>query len=205
MKILALILLMAGVAAAADIKDWKGIAAVSGTDRITQIHITNLLLSHDIESVTEGSRIYAVSVPPAKAEQATKLLRTDAPKSGYYVWFGSNDVVRAAERKTIVSRTSISSALKKSEFASDRALGRFLRSKETAEFTAKYPYIISISVHERQYLTTPKTYGTGYDVEIEIQKSLRKQDDGYRGSYQVYEGGRSVGFLGANEWKIGDK
>jgi hypothetical protein len=196
---------MAGVVAAADVKDWKGIAGVSGTDRITHIHITNLLLSHDIESVMEGSVIYGVSVPPAKAEQATKLLRTDAQKSGYYVWFGSNDVVRAAERKAIVSRISVSSALKKPEFASDTALGRCLRSKEIAKLTAKYPYIIAISVHERQYLTTPKKYGTGYDVEIELQKSLRKQDDGYRGSYQVYDGGRSVVFLGSNEWQVGDK
>ncbi|HSH93878.1 MAG TPA: hypothetical protein VK968_07015, partial [Roseimicrobium sp.] len=61
------------------------------------------------------------------------------------------------------------------------------------------------SVRERHFLTTPKKYGTGYDVEIELQKSLRKQDDGYRGSYQVYDGGRSVGFLGSNEWKVGDR
>ena len=44
-----------------------------------------------------------------------------------------------------------------------------------------------LSVHKRQYLATPKTYGTGYDVEIELQKSLRKQDDGSRGNYQVYD------------------
>ena len=196
---------MAEVAAAVDIKDWKGIAGVSGTDRITQIHITNLLLSHDIESVMEGSVVYGVSVPPAKTEKATKLLRSDAPKGGYYVFFGSNDLVKATEPKAIVNRTSVSAALKQPEFASDTAFGRFLRSKKIAELTTKYPYIISISVHERQYLATPKTHGTGYDVEIELQKSLRKQDDGYRGSYQVYDDGRSVGFLGSNEWKVGDK
>ena len=149
--------------------------------------------------------IYGVSVPPANAEQATKLLRADAPKGGYYVWFWSNDVVKATEPKVTVSRISVSAALKRPEFASDTALGRFLRSKEIAKLTAKYPDIISISVHERQYLATPKTHSTGYDVEIELQKSLRKQDDGYRGSYQVYDGGRSVGFLGSSEWKVGDK
>ena len=195
---------MTGVATA-DIKDWKGIVGVSGTDRITQIHIGNLLLSHDIESVMEGSRIYRVSVPPAKAEQATKLLRADAPKGGYYVWFGSNDVVKATEPKPIVSRISVSAALQQLEFARDTALGRFLRSKEIAKLTAKYPYVISISVHERQYLATPKTHGTGYDVELELQKSLRKQEDGYRGSYQVYDDGRSVDFLCSYEWTVGDK
>src|SRR6185436_2603020 len=98
---------MAWVVAAADTTDWKGIAGVSGTDRITQIHIRNLLLSNDIESVMEGSLVYGVSVPQAKAEQAIKLLRTGAPKSGYYVWFGSNDVVRAAEHKMVVSHTAV--------------------------------------------------------------------------------------------------
>ncbi len=204
-KTLSLILPIAGVVAAADVKDWKGIAGVSGTDRITQIHVTNFLLSHDIESMMEGSVIYGLSVPQAKAEQATKLLRSDAPKCGYSIMFGSNDVVRAAERKLLVSRISVSSALKKPEFASDTALGRYLRSTEIENFIAKYPYIISISVHERQYLMTPKKYGTGYDVEIELQKSLRKQDDGYRGNCQVYDDGRSVGILGSSEWKVGAK
>ena len=149
--------------------------------------------------------VYGISVPPDKEEQAVKLLRTDAQKLGYYVSFGSNDVVRAAERKPLISRITVSSALKMSEFGSGTALGRFLRSREVSRPTARYPYIISLSVHEHQYLATPKTYGTGYDVEIELQKSLRQQDDGYRGNYQVYDDGASVGFLGSNEWKFGDK
>lgn len=203
--ILSLILVMAGVVAAADEKNWKWVAVISGTDRITEIHVSNLLLSRGIRSAIGGSVGYGVSVPPAKAKQAAKLLRTDALKSGYYIWFGINDVRRASEPKTIVRRISFSSALNKPEFARDTSLGKYLRSKEIAKLTAKYPYIISISVHERQYLTAPKIYGTGYDVAIELQKSLRKKDDGYSGSYQVYDGGRSVDFLGSNEWSVGDK
>ena len=205
MKVLVLILLMTGVVSAADIKDWKGIAGVSGMDKITQIHVRNLLLSYDIESLMEGSLICGISVPPNKAEQAIKLLRADAPKGGYYVWFGGNDVVKATEPKARVSRISISSVLKQPEFASETGLGKFLRSKELAKLTAKYSYIISMSVHERQYLTAPKTCATGYDVMIELRKPFWKQDDGYRGSYQVYDGGSSVGFLGSNEWQSGGK
>ena len=91
------------------------------------------------------------------AEQVIKMLRADARKGGYFVFFGSNDLVKATEPKAIVSRISASAALKRPEFASDTALGRFLRIKNIAELTAKYSYIISTSVHERQYLVTPKT------------------------------------------------
>ncbi len=56
--------------------------------------------------------------------------------------FGSNDVVRAADNKPIVSGILVSSALKKPEFASDTAPGRCLRSKEIAKLTGKYPYVI---------------------------------------------------------------
>ena len=196
---------MTGVAAVADMNDWTNIAGVSGTDRITQIHIRNLLLYHNIESGMEGSLMYDVSVPSAKAEEATKLLRADAPKTGYSIWFGSNDVVKATGPKAIINHVSVSAALQQPEFADSTALGKFLRSKELVKLPDKYPYIISLSVHERRYLATPQEYGTGYDIEITLQKSLREQDDGYHGYYQVYGDGQNVGFLGSNEWKVGAK
>jgi hypothetical protein len=204
MKTLLVLSLMSG-ALAADLQDWKCIAGVSCIDRISQIHVTNLLLSHDIDSRMEGSVDCGISVLPAKAEQASQLLRRDARKLGYYVWFGSNDVVRAARGKQAISRSPVSSVLKKAEYGNDTALGRFLRSKDISQLTAKYPYVVSLSVHKRQYLSTPKTYGTGYDVEIELQKSLGERADGYRGSYQFYDGGSRVGFLGSNEWRFGGK
>ena len=43
MKTLLLLLLMSGVVAATELKDWMGIAGVQGIDKISQIHITNLL------------------------------------------------------------------------------------------------------------------------------------------------------------------
>jgi hypothetical protein len=199
------LLLVSGSAVAADLEQWKGIAGISGTDRISVIHITNLLLSHGIKSAIEGSVIYGVSVPPAQAELASQLLRTNAAKLGYYIWFGSNDVVRAAGGKQLISRSAVSSALKKPALASGTALGEFLRSKDISQLTAKYPYVVALSAHERQYLPTPKTYATGYDVQIELQKSLRDDADGYRGRYQVYDGGRRVEFLGSNEWRAGSK
>jgi hypothetical protein len=178
------------------------IASITGNDRITQIHITNLLLSHNIESSMEGSLIYGVSVASPNAQQAIELLRSDATNNGYYVWFGGKDVIRAAKPKprVIVSRVPISSILERPEFASDAALGKFLRSKDIAELAVKYPYVISVSVLERQYLATPKTHATGYEVDIKLQKSLRAKDDGCRRDYQVYNGGSNVVSFGVGEW-----
>lgn len=205
MRLLLLFTMLSGVLLAADPKDWKNIANISGTDRISDIHIGNLLESNDIDCVIEGSLLYGISVPPGKVEQATKLLRTDARKVGYYVWFGPDDVVKAAEAKQLISRATVSSVLKKSEYGADTALGRFLRTKDVSKLTVKYPYIVSFDVRERQYLATAKTYSTGYDVEIELQKSLDERADGYRGSYQVYDSGNRIELRGSNEWRFGAK
>lgn len=198
--------MISGVLAGAEVKDWKGVAVVSGTDRISQIHITNLLLSHDIQSTMGGSVVYGVSVSPTKAAQASQLLRTDARTLGYWVCFlGSNDVVMATEPKQLINRSPVSSVLRKPEYGRDTPLGRFLRSKDISQLTAKYPYVVSLSAHKRQYLATPKTYSTGYDVEIELQKSSAKHSDGYHGRYQVCDGGSRIDSLGSNEWRVGQK
>lgn len=183
--------------------DWTSIAGVAGADKITQIHIRNLLLSHDIKSTMEGSLAFGVLVLARDSIKATKLLRLDASKRGYNVWFGINDAMRAVgEREPIVIRTAVSSILKQPKFSRNTALGKFLRSKELSKLTTKYPYISKMSVRYRRYLETPMMYATGYEVEIGLQKSLREQDGGYRGSYQVYEGGRGIRFIGSNEWKV---
>ena len=105
----------------------------------------------------EGSLIHGISVPPARADQASQLLRTDARKLGYYIRFENNNEVKAAKLKKLISRKPVSLALKEPEYGNDTALGRFLRSKEISSLTAKYSHIVSLSVHERQYLATPET------------------------------------------------
>jgi hypothetical protein len=82
-QILLLLWLMNGGLPAAEMQDWKWIASISGTDRISEIHITNLLLSYGIKSVIEGSVLYGISVTPTNAEQASRVLRADAGKLGY--------------------------------------------------------------------------------------------------------------------------
>lgn len=195
---------MSELEAPLDVSDFKIAACIACGDRITNIHVSNLLGSHGIVPMIEGGLVFGISVPAAEAELAAKILREDAQKLGYYIAFGANDEIRAVPCKRLVSRISVSSALKKKEFASGTALGQFLRSKDISQLTAKFPYIISIAVHERQYLTW-QGYSTGYEVEISLQKSLRKHDAGCRGTYQICDNGQSVTSLGSTEWPVGDE
>jgi hypothetical protein len=120
-KISLLLSLISGVLTA-EAEDWKCVASISGMDKISEIHIINLLQSHGIKSVIEGSLAYGILVPPAKAELASQMLRTNAAKLGYMVWFGSNDLVRAAEPKQLIARRPVSSALKEPAYISFDAL-----------------------------------------------------------------------------------
>lgn len=195
---LLLLLLTSGVLAAVEQKDWKDIAAVSHRDKISQIHITNLLLSNNI-ATWEGSSFGHFFVPPPKAALASRILHSDAQMHGYYIWFETNDFLSSAKPEKLISRRPFSLVLKQKKYGADTALGRFLRSKDISELTIKYPVIGSLWVHERQYLATPKKFITGYDVEIVLQKSLREKSDNYVGEYQVYDGGNQVAFIFARE------
>jgi hypothetical protein len=110
-------------------------------------------------------------------------------------------VVRAARPEQLIAHSPVSSLLNKPEYGSTTALGRFLRNEDVSRLTAKYPYVVTLSVHEREYLATPKTFSTGYDVEIELKKSAAENAFGYRGWYQVYAGGNQVECLGWNGTK----
>lgn len=179
--------------------DVISIATVSGVDRISHIHINNLLKSHGIDALIGGSLAYGVSVEPKNAVRATKLLRADAPKTGYRVYLDGGWVGRAVPLRMIARHVAVASALREPTFVPSHALGRFLRSKELSKISTKYPYILSMSVRERRYLSTPRTYSTGYEVEIELVKSPEKKTWNYRGSYQVYDNGKSVFFYTSSE------
>lgn len=180
----------------------KCVGCIHSSDELTSIHIANLLTSHGIGAMIEGGAVYGIAVRADKAEQATAILRADALKVGYGIYYfglGHDDIV-PRRPKRILARILFATALKKSDFSTSTALGRFLHSKKIVRVAAKYPYIASLAVREQQYLATPTMHKAGYNLELELRETLRSQSDGYRGRYQVWKNGRRINFLGSNEW-----
>ena len=175
---------------------WVG--SIPGNDRITDIHVHNLLRSKGIPSVIEGSVIYGIAVPPSQSDEALRILRNDPQNRGYISESGEKDAVKRPEKKKVVSRLRVEEALARSMFATNTQLGIFLRSREIRDLTRKYPFITYFSIHERKYLNTTNALRTGYDVEITLSED--GSSSGYRGWYQVYDDGREIVFQGANEW-----
>jgi hypothetical protein len=194
------ILLLITIAASTNAEERKSVAAVSGIDSITKIHICNLLLSHGIEPIMEGSVMYGVEVPSARAAEASKLIRKDALWRRYYVFFAKNDVVEPGKAKEKLSRTAFATALKDPIYAPTSALGRFLRCDQIQKLAAKYPYIASMKAYERHYLATPTLLHMGYEIEVDLRDTLEKDLHGYSGSYQVYENGTVINSLGSSKW-----
>jgi hypothetical protein len=184
----------------ADAADWKRIACIGGNDKITEVHITNLLLAHGIQAAIHGSRMYAIEVPSATAADAIQLLRSDTRNRDYHISFESGEVLEAPEPKEVVQGISVLSLLKRADYSSETALGLFLRADRISQLTAKYPYMFSLSLHERRYLATPHAHSTGWDVRFELHTSARGRADGCRGWCQLLDDGRKVHLFGFNEW-----
>lgn len=191
---------MTGYLPTFDPEDVRCVGSIVGTDIITEIHVTNLLLYQGIWAAIEGSRTHAILVPSARAEEASQLLRADARRRDYYISFESGEVVDAPELKEVVHGVSVSSLLKRTDFAIDTALGRLLRSAEISPLTEKYLYMFSLCAHERRYLVKLNTYANGCDVRFELHRSARKRSDGCQGRCQLLDDGRGIEFHGASEW-----
>jgi hypothetical protein len=194
---------MNGVLTSTDAADWKRIACILGNDRITEIHITNLLLAHGIQAAIHGSRAYAVDVPSATAAGAIQLLRSDARSRDYHISFGSDEVLEAPELKEVAHGISVLSLLKRSDYSSETALGRFLRADRISQLTVKYPYMFALCLRERRYLARPYGYSTGWDARFELHTSARRRADGCQGWCRILDDGREVHVFASNEWQYG--
>ena len=205
MKAVSLLLFLASFAYAAEPEKRGFAGGISSIDEISHVHITNLLLAHGIESVMWGSLIHSIEVPPAKEAEALRLIREDAPKRGYTVWFAKDDVAGTPTKsKERLRCIPLKEALKQPDYSNKTPLGRFLRSKEISKFTAKYSFIASLEVAERQYLTTPKTLGTAYQIELRIRNTTGKRGKEYSGTYQALDNGRNIQFMGSGEGDFTD-
>ena len=194
------ILLALGIATAKGDQEWETVAGISGGDQITIIHISNLLASRGITTALAGSVMYNVSVPKDKAPESKQILRADAKAMGYYIRFGENDEVQPAEAKSLKIDKPASDLLALRQYGTNTSLGLFLRDAEISGKLRRYPFVHSLRVQERPYLAATNKTEIGYEVEIELRPRRSDESKGYRGWFQVWDGGKRVQFQGSNEW-----
>lgn len=183
--------------------EWKDVATIGSIDRITGTHVTNLLKAKGIECAMGGSIVYGVSVPKQHAEAATRLLREDAKKRGYWIKFGEKDDPKVAEVTPTQIRLPIAQALTRPEFAKDKPLGRFLRSKELSAKLRDYPFVESLQIREREYLASKDKTEIGYEVRITLHAKAGDDSKGCRFGYQVLSQGLYIESQGGSEWSKG--
>ncbi len=195
---------LAGVAAYHKGIEWKVVADVMGYDRITHIHVGNLLASKDIECNIEGSMLYGISVPKQKAETAIQLLREDTKKRGYWITFGrteKQEYAKITPKKLACLPVSQLKALP--DFAADQPLGRWLRSADFSARLRAYPFVESLEIYEREYLVTRDKTEIGYYVEVELRPKSGDDSKGFRGRYLVWAHGERIENPSGTEWKQG--
>ena len=194
---------LAGVAAYYKSIEWKVVADVMGYDRITQIHVGNLLALQDIECNIEGSVIYGLSVPKQKAETAIAILREDARKRGYWISFGPKETrqeyAKIAPKR--FTRLSVSQLLARPEFAEDKPLGRWVRSTDLSAKLGDFPFVESLEICEREYLATRDKTEIGYYIEVALRPKIGDDSKGFRGRYLVSVQGEKIANPSGTEWK----
>jgi len=173
-----------------------------GYDRITHIHVGNLLASKEIECSIQGSMIYRISVPKQKAEAAIQLLREDARKRGYWINFGTKEKLGYAKitpkKITCLPATQL---MARPDFAADQPLGRWLHSTDLSAKLQVYPFVESLKTYEREYLATRDKTQIGYYIEVELHPKAGNDSKGFRGRYLVWARGERIEGPSGAEWK----
>jgi hypothetical protein len=180
--------------------EWAAAAAIGGNDQITLTHVANLLESKGIACAMEGSTIYGIMVPKQTADVATRLLREDAKKRGYWIMFAGEDAPKVAEAAATRIRLPVAQVLTRPDFAADKPLGRFLRSKELSAKLRAYPFVESLQICQREYLAHKDKTETGYEVRITLHAKAGDDSKGCQYDYQVLSQGELVPQGGA-EWQ----
>ncbi len=192
-----LILLLASVSSTvfgyAEPQRTEPVGYIVGRDTMTHVHIENLLSQHGIIMTFNGGFIHSVDVPPDKKKEAIQILRHDAKKRGYSIEFSKSDKIDALNSKLKLKDIAFAQALKLPAYSMQTALGRFLRRNDITQLALKYPYIGSLEVSERKYLTAPKRLRTGYEIDLEVRNAPKLPCGVYDPlTYYVDENGRDV-------------
>lgn len=191
------------------IDDWSFVAAVGGGDRITHTHVQSLLKRHGIECLIEGSVVYGVSVPKKNYDRAVEVLKEDLKIHRYSITLHAegNDI-----KYTIPEKMWRKSTPKKTHqeliglelYGPTTDIGALLRSPEMRKEIVTFPHVVCIKSLERRYLNPGGKERIGHEFDIELAVKPGEKIGGKRLRFQVWNNGKQVQLVGANEWWHGE-
>ena len=189
-----------------DVTDWKTAADTLEADYISRWHIHHLLNSKRIYSrddlvvrrARKGLATRGVRVPKRDVEAATRLLREDARKGGYWIAFGGEAYRGVDAPKLIQIRLPIAQLLSRPEFATDKPLGRFLRSPELSAKLRACPFVESLGIREREY--SNREDQPGYELRIVLRRAANDHSGGREYGYQIWSVEQGVGFHASDDY-----
>ena len=183
------------------------LCTTSGKDTITHTHITNLLSSHGINSITEGSRACGTKVEKSRLDDAIKLLEQSSSDGVPTIKLHRNERgglwVSGDESKTFNERfnTHVDDIINTNDrhanliFAIKNSASRFYRSFLNAN---RLPIVVSVSGIERKYLDQNGTMQTGYVVELDLANHLDNATAKFTERYQIMDDCRYIRFTSGN-------
>ncbi len=171
---------------------------MSGSDAITQRHVTNLLSQNGINSMTEGSKVYGTIVETSKLEKAKELLEQSSADNHVTISLDASNgliwvkaVVQPELRFEIAKSFSDFDTEDRSE---QTRLCLAIRdgASHTKLAPKKLPIVKSLSFRKREYMNSNGKYDIGYDVNIRLVDDLASPKAEYTENYQIMDDFKTV-------------
>jgi hypothetical protein len=171
--------------------------------------VQSLLKRHGIECLIEGSVVYGVSVPKKNYDRAVEVLKEDLKIHRYSITLHAegNDI-----KYTIPEKMWRKSTPKKTHqeliglelYGPTTDIGALLRSPEMRKEIVTFPHVVCIKSLERRYLNPGGKERIGHEFDIELAVKPGEKIGGKRLRFQVWNNGKQVQLVGANEWWHGE-
>ena len=179
------------------------LCSTDSRDSMTNAHITNLLSSQGINSITEGSTAYGTTIEKPRRADAIKLLKKSETDSlptiklqnRLGVLFVTGDKSQTFTEKINVHINDIT------ESTNRRAnLVLAIKNSIPSSYLAanRLPIVVALSGFERKYLDEDGAMQTGYTIEIDLADRVDNPTASFTERYQIMNDCQDVQFLVGN-------
>ena len=181
------------------------LCVTSGLDDISHAHIANLLSSHGINSVAEGSKVYEVVVEKRRFNDAVKLLEKSASDGlptinlrrdeDGLLWVSGDESQKFNKRFD----SNIDDMIGSKDRHADLVFAIKRNSQRCSELTkSRFKFVRSLSGWERKYMDQGGVMKSGYEVVLELANHPENADAICFEVFQITNDGREIDFLGGS-------